>query len=299
MKLKTIITGLCLFAVTASFAQTSEFLGELQGMNHKKKGFSYQGMDLWKDYIFSCQNQGAATIYKLRKHDVKEISQFKLETFCKENHANAVSFGVEFYDKKDPMPVVYVSHCSKHRIDGRKDLLFVERVARDRKSSTLVQTIFYDDVNRDFGYALQWVVDRENNMLYGYGNTINNSDRANRHRVIKFALPPLSAGRFVVLKPEDALENYLIEDVSKFRFNPIGQGLAVSDNKLYMPTGVGNDENPSILYIWDLKKKSMEVVDLSMITHSEFEGIGVIKGKGKNRQVLIQSQDGLYRITLN
>ena len=65
-----------------------------------------------------------------------------------------------------------------------------------------------------------------------------------------------------------------------------------------MPTGVGDKDRPSILYVWDLKKKKMEVVDLSMITHSELEGVGVIKGKGKNPQVLIQSQDGLYKITL-
>ena len=95
----------------------------------------------------------------------------------------------------------------------------------DLSGSSLVQTIFYDDVNKDFGYALQWVIDQENKMLYGYGNTINNSDTLNRHRIIKFRLPALSDGSFVVLKSEDALENYLIEDVSDFRFNPIGQGL--------------------------------------------------------------------------
>lgn len=298
MKIRTMLACLGLFVVTASFAQTSQYLGEMQGMNHKKKGYSYQGMDVWEKYVFSCQNQGAATIYKLKDNSFKKVSQFRLQSFQEANHANAVSFGVEYYDKKDPMPVVYVSHCSKLRIDGRKDMLFVERVAKNMKSSELVQTIFYDDVNRDFGYALQWVVDRENGMLYGYGNTINNTDRDNRHRVIKFRLPKLSDGKFIVLRPEDALENYLIEDVSKFRFNPVGQGLAVSNNKLYMPTGVGDEERPSILYVWDLKKKKMEVVDLSMITHSELEGVGVIKGKGKNPQVLIQSQDGLYKITL-
>jgi len=298
MKIRTLIACLGLFAVTASFAQTSEFLGELRGMKHRQKGYSYQGMDVWKDYVFSCQNHGAVTIYKLKKDGFKEVSQFKLASFRPENHANVASFGPDFFEKGDPMPIVYVSHCSKMRIDGRKDLLFVERVAKNMRSSELLQTIFYDDVNGDFGYALQWVVDKENRMLYGYGNTINNTDPANRHRIIKFRLPELTEGKFVVLRPEDALENYLIEDVSRFRFNPVGQDLAIEDGKLYMPTGVGDDKYPSILYIWDLKKKKMEVVDLVKITHSEFEGIGILKGKGKGRQVLIQSQDGLYRITL-
>ncbi|MBO7070037.1 MAG: hypothetical protein J6W09_01945, partial [Bacteroidales bacterium] len=149
------------------------------------------------------------------------------------------------------------------------------------------------DVNHDFGYALQWVIDRGNRMLYGYGNTVNNSDPENRHRIIKFRLPQLSEGSFVVLKPEDALENYLIEEVSDFRFNPIGQGLYIHRGKLYMPTGVGKPDRPSILYIWDLKRHNMEVIDLSAMTTSEFEDISKY-----GKYFYIQAQDGVFRIKL-
>ena len=62
MKIRTILACLGLFAVTASFAQTSQYLGEMQGMNHKKKGFSYQGMDVWNNYVFSCQNQDRKSV---------------------------------------------------------------------------------------------------------------------------------------------------------------------------------------------------------------------------------------------
>ena len=270
-----------------------EFLGALQGENAGKRGYAYQGMDICGPYMMSCQNQGIATIYCLSGRKFERAGQFHLGSFHEYNHANVVSFGVEKAEKGDPLPVAYISHCHRKPIDGRKDLLFVERIAPDFGSSELVQTIFYDDVNYDFGYALQWVVDKKNRMLYGYGNTVNNSDPANRHRVIKFRLPALSDGSFVTLKPEDALENYLIEDVSGFRFNPVGQGLFIQGDKLYMPTGVGNSANPSILYIWDLAGHEMQSIDLSSCTTGEFEDISI-----RGRFVYIQGQDGLFRFKL-
>ncbi len=270
-----------------------EFMGPMKGVNPGRKGYSYQGMDISGRYMISCQDRGLATLYRLSGDKFERKGQFHLASFHEYNHSNVVSFGVEKAEKSDPMPVAYISHCHRKPIDGKKDLLFVERIAPDFGSSELVQTIFYDDVNHDFGYALQWVVDKKNRMLYGYGNTVNNSDPANRHRVIKFRLPALSDGSFVTLKPEDALENYLIEDVSGFRFNPVGQGLSIQGDKLYMPTGVGNSANPSILYIWDLAGHEMQSIDLSSCTTGEFEDISI-----RGRFVYIQGQDGLFRFKL-
>lgn len=270
-----------------------EFLGPLQGENSGQPGFAYQGMDICGDYMVSCQNQGIATVYRLSGDAFEPQGQFHLASFHEFNHANVASFGVEKFSPEDPLPVLYVSQCHKKSIDGKKDVLYAERIAPDFSSSSLVQTIFYDDVNKDFGYALQWVIDLENKMLYGYGNTISNSDPFNRHRIIKFRLPALSDGPFVVLRSEDALENYLIEDVSGYRFNPIGQGLYVRKNLLYMPTGVGKAETPSILYIWDLKKRRMRAVDLSLCTTGEFEDISYYEGA-----FYIQGQDGIFKVRL-
>lgn len=291
---KLLSLAFLLVSVMAS-AQSADHLGPMQGKNHKQKGHAYQGMDIWGEYIFSCQNQGIGTIYRLTGDSFEKVSQFDLASFDRSNHANVTSFGVEKVDASDPFPVAYISHCHKRLINDRKDLCFVERIMPDMQSSELVQTIFYDDVNKDFGYALQWVVDRKNGFLYGYGNTVNNTDPTNRHRVIKFRLPKLSEGAFVTLRPEDALENYTIEEVSGFKFNPVGQGLDIRNGKLYMPTGVGDERRPSILYIWDLRKRKMtKVVDLSKCTTGEFEDIAAIKP----RKVLIQSQDGLFMVKL-
>lgn len=267
------------------------YLGPLQGENSGQRGFAYQGMDIYGDYMVSCQNQGIATVYRLSGDSFGPAGQFHLASFHKNNHANVASFGVEKAAKEDPLPLLYVSQCHKKPVDGRKDVLYVERIAPDFSGSSLVQTIFYDDVNKDFGYALQWVIDREHKMLYGYGNTVNNTDPLNRHRIIKFRLPALSDGPFVVLRSEDALENYLIEDVSGFRFNPVGQGLFIRKGLLYMPTGLGKAEAPSILYIWDLRRHSMHEVDLSRCTTGEFEDISYYKGA-----FYIQGQDGIFKV---
>lgn len=289
-----LLSALCLLALSCQEAVQADFLGPLQGEEKEEgKPHSYQGMDISSDYMLSCQNRGIASIYRLSGKAFTRVGQFHLASYHKYNHANVVSFGPEKADAADPLPLAYVSQCSKHPIDSMKDVLYVERIAADFASSELVQTIFYDDVNHDFGYALQWVTDPKEKMLYGYGNTVNNSDPENRHRIVKFRLPSLSEGALVVLKPEDALENYLIEEVSDFRFNPIGQGLFVLQDKLYMPTGLGTQEAPSILYIWDLKRRCMESVDLLALTTGELEDISRY-----GNTFYLQGQDGVFRLKL-
>ncbi|MCI1640500.1 MAG: hypothetical protein LKI42_04410 [Bacteroidales bacterium] len=268
----------------------STFLGPLQGVQKQ----AYQGMDIFGNYLLSCQNTGVATLYDFDGKKIEKLSQFKLASYNKYNHSNVASFGIESYDPADPMPLVYISQCQKKKINNMKDVAYVERINPDLKSSTLVQTIFYNDTSHNFGYALQWVVDRRNHYLYGYGNTINNSDPANRHRIVKFRLPSYKEGQngLLILTDKDLLENYLVEDYYAVPFNPIGQGLFIHDGMLFMPTGVGKTETPSILYVWDLKNRCMRnVLDLTKVTHSELEDCSEYDGT-----LIIQSQAGLFKI---
>lgn len=294
-KIKTAAMAALLAACTLAGAQpATTYLGPLQGENHRQKGYAYQGMDAWGKTVVSLQNQGIATVYKRTEEGIAILGQFHLGSFHPYNHANVASFGPWKGACSDPLPLLYVSHCHKKSIQGFKDVCFVERIHPDYQGSTLVQTIVYDDLSGDFGYALQWVVDRKRKRLIGYGNTVNNSDPSNRHRVIVFRLPKPSDGETVILKKEDALENYTIEAVSEYRFNPIGQGLFVHNNQLYMPTGLGTAEHPSILYIWDLRAKKMREIPLGAVTTGELEDISFTKGR-----VLLQGQDGLWEIKAN
>lgn len=269
----------------------SVYIGKLAG--RKGEGFGYQGMDIHGKYVLSCQNQGVASVYRLKGRSISLLGQFALASFHPDNHANVASFGTDYYAKGDLLPLVYISQAQKKTIGGLKDVLYVERIANDMQSSTLVQTIVFEDPRHLFGYALQWAIDKDQGFLYGYGNTVSNEDPANKHRIMKFKLPTLldsDKNGFVFLREEDALENYLVEDVSDFNGNPIGQGLNIAGEKLFMPTGVGTDKRPSILYVWDLRTRTMShAIDLTKATHSELEDCGVFRNK-----LVLQAQDGLF-----
>lgn len=252
---------------------------------------NYQGMDCFKNYVVSLQHTGIATVWKYDgDRGLEKLGGFNLATHDEVNHSNVCSFGVEKYDRKDPVPVIYVSQCHKKPYNGYKDILFVERIAPDFQSSTLVQTIHFDDTDQLFGYALQWVVDRKHKVLYGFGNTTKDKDvEGNRHRVIKFRLPKLSEGD-VIFTNKDILETYVVEDHG-LRYATIGQGLCIDRDRLMMPTGLGTDKYPSYLFVWDLKRRRpVEVLDMSLGTTGELEDLAHYRGK----KFLVQGQDGLF-----
>lgn len=294
-----LIAALLLLGAAASFAQPeatkkpAEYVCSL--INPSEKGLGTQGMDIYKDYLINCRNQGYIYIYSFDGKEVTPLGDFSLASRDVDNHANVASFGRIFYDDNDPLPLLYVSQAAKKTWNGYKDVLLVERIAPDFKSSELVQTIYFDDVNNDFGYALQWVLDPNGKYLYGYGNTTKDRDiNGNRHRIAKFRMPTLAdsnADGVVILRPDDMLENYTIEDYG-FKFATIGQGLYVRKHKLYMPVGVGTDEYPAKLYVWNLKKHRMDVVaDLNYSKMGEPEDMSYRKG-----WFYISAVNGIFRI---
>ena len=278
-------------------------LGQLSGDGMKKNREgkwvyeAYQGMDIWGDYMLSCQNAGTAAVYRLdedasgnaREDAFHKVGEFKLASAGKLNHSNVASFLPVFYDESDPLPLVGISRCHKELYNGLKDELYIERIAADFQSSSPVAVINYQDRNKDFGYALQWVVDRENRILYGYGNTVSNKGEGNNHRIIAFPLPDVKAheGGIINLSAADAIENYLIEDTYPEMPDHIGQGLFVHDGRLFIPVGVGREKDPSYINVWNLAGRRMEkVVDLRQSTAGEFEDLSV-----RNGSIYIQSNN--------
>ena len=274
----------------------SRYLGMLQGkaINPKNGNHEgYQGFDIWGDYALSAQNRGTACVYRMEEDSFAKLGEFKFESWDEHNHSNVLSFLPVFGQEGDPLPLVAVSRAQRGTLNGLKDEIRVERILPDFQGSQEVRIIHYEDTAHDFGYALQWVVDRENGFLYGYGNTIDNTNPANRHRIIKFAIPDVLAEgpHMITLRREDALENYLLEETLKEPFMPIGQGLFIREGKLYMPTGFGSSKAPSLLYVWDLQQRSMETVDLTRSTFSELEDCSWHEGG-----LVIQAQSGLWKI---
>ena len=254
-----------------------EKLGEFEGFPKQ----SFQGMSIYGDYLVSLQNTGLATIYRLTEsgkvppapeRSKERIHQFLLASHHKVNHANVADFGIERVAKDDVFPVLYVSQCSRDRYEGLKDVCFVERIRLDGDPQ-LVQTIVLDDPYGLFGYALQWVIDHRRKLLIGYGNTKENLAEGNRWRMMTFRLPRLDEGAVVHLRPEDALDNYCIQDLdNRYPSQQIGQGACIIRDWMLIPVGVGTEKQPSILYVWNLKKKRLDgIYDFQEQVPAEFE----------------------------
>lgn len=236
---------------------------------------SYQGMETWTKYMVSCQTSGFATIYNIEGVRPVKLGEFRLACHDKANHANALTVYPVLYDRDDPMPLIGVSHCSLEAQDGMKGQLYLERIAPDFRSSQTVKIISFDNSRKDFEY-MQWAVDREESKLFAYGNT----PKGNAHRIMSFDLPDIfgSEDKVITLKPADAEENYLIEDSYTMPAH-VAQGLCIDGGKLYLPTGLGTGEEPSILYVWDLRgRKMVKELDLSHETIGELEDVSVRDG---------------------
>lgn len=259
-------------------------IADLQGVQKQ----SYQGMAIYGDYLVSLQNTGQATIYRFQNDKLQPVRQFPLASHTAENHANVAFFGTERYHKSDQFPLLYVSQCSKQLYRGMKDVCFVERISLTGEPQ-LVQTIVLDDPDGLFGYALQWMIDAKHNRLIGYGNTIENMGKGNRWRTIVFPMPKLSDGPIVHLNPRNALDNYCIQDLDpRFPSNHIGQGACIKGDQMFIPVGVGTEQQPSILYVWNLKKKQLDRIhNFQQQVPHEFEDC-----KPYRRSLIMQTNGG-------
>ena len=272
---------LCLLGLIALTATAQEFRVKMSpkdvGALQSDQKRSFQGMCIYKDWLLSLQNTGYATLYKLPSLE-KKTQTFKLGSFAETTHANVAAFGVEKFDKNDPLPLVYVSQAYRKVVNGEKDVCYVERISLDGKAET-VQRIVLDDQHL-YGYALQWTIDQKRRHLIGFGNTRSNMDENNRYRIMVFPLPHLSDGEVVHLTANDALENYFIQDKdTRYPSKVVGQGACVWKNYLLLPTGFGEEDTPSIIYVLDLKTRTLRnILDLSKTLTNEMEDIDFYKG---------------------
>lgn len=260
--------------------------------------FNYQGMDCWNEYIVSLQNEGMATTYKYDGMTVAKIATFKLGSYGDKNTAKAASFSNQFFSREDKMPLLFVSQSHNEAVGGQKDVIFVERISTNMKSSKLVAKIQFKEANKLFGNTLQWVVDKENKFLYGFGNTIDDSNASNKHRLVKFKLPTIAVKaksktiQTITLSEKDLLENYLIEDYCLMFKSMASHGLMVKYGLLYMPIGKGTNSQPSTMYVWNLAKRKLQnAIDTSASTTGELTDCAECMG-----ELLIQSQDSIYKL---
>ena len=242
---------------------------------HTSTRLMLQGMDIWEGWLVSMEHMGRANVYRFDGKTPEFYSSFPLASYSRHNHANVACFGPRKANPSDPLPLLYVTRASGTPMaDGWARLVYVERLNPFSMCSQTVQRICLQVDKEYIAAATQWVLDRDEPYLYTFSNTRGNHAPGNRHVIQKFRLPEYRGPQdsLVVLTPKDALEEYYVEDYYKAPFSPIVQGAAVSRGRLFLPTGGGSLENPSILYVWDLRKRSMQhVVDMQERLPYEFE----------------------------
>jgi len=247
----------------------------------RAEGESFQGLAISGNTLVSLSNKGIATLYSIMQDGTaKRGITFHLASYGGHNHANVASFGRERYSKGDALPLLYISQCKQSKGEGTTDVCYVERITPEGQA-TAVQTIILDNHDKYYGNAVQWVVDKRRKMLVGFGNTINNYDKANKFRIMTFRLPKINQGRTVVLGEKDIVENYLIQDYdATFPSVQIGQGATIVGHCLVMPTGVGTEQYPSVIYSWDLKRHRMvSVRNMQDKVPYEFEDCDLYDGR--------------------
>ena len=234
-----------------------------------------QGMDIWENTLVSLEHRGRANIYDFNGRDCVFKGSFPLASHDDNNHANVASFGTQKAHPDDPLPLLYVTRASGAKMyDGWARLVFVERIDPIHMKSELVQRICLDVPKEFMAGATQWAIDKEQQFIYTFSNSIYNKAPNNRHIIQKFRIPPYRGAQdsLVVLTSKDALEEYYVEDYYNQPFKPIVQGMKVYDGILYLPTGGGSEESPSVLYVWDLGTRSMRnAVDMQRELPYEFE----------------------------
>lgn len=261
---------------------------------------SFQGMDICNGLMLSLQDHGMATLYGFDGKRLDKKGMFKLESYdgVKEtrNHANVAVFSNQYLNKGDKLPLVYVTRCNFTPYKGLNQVLYVEHVDAKKLTSKLVQVIAYDDKENPRPHSTQWVLDLENKFLYGYGNSYER-ENFNRHFVMKFKIPPYRGEQdsLVILTEGDLLEKYYMEDTYKQpSWMPVIQGATIKDNLLYLPMGVGRPNKPSVLYVWNLKKRVMEEeVNLQSIVPVEMEDCAFLGNK-----LIVQAQKNLFEFTI-
>lgn len=251
-------------------------LFKIKDLNPIQATGAYQGMAIHGDYMFSLRNKGFCVVINIKDSCI--ISEFKLGSYCDNNHANVAAFGNEYYSKEDKFPLLYVSQCHSTPIkgcEGTKHLCLVERIICENDKpigSELVQVINFDNAK-----GRLWTIESGNaKWLYCYGNTIRNEAPGNRLYVNKFKMPKLDKNRFMItLTQKDIVDSlYYDELVPEGRRgiqNAILQGACVRKGILYFPCGFGSPEHPSELFIIDMKKRKAGYYNYQDEITAEFE----------------------------
>ena len=223
------------------------------------RGRAQQGLEMWDDYIFSCEDGGHVNIYDFKSADPKPVAGFELASSHPDNHVNNVCFGVET-KRGASFPLLYITNG---KVGSELEwLCFVESITRRGKrfSSEIAQTIELDGSKWvEKGYvpifgAPSWLVDRERGFIWIFSARKRTVAKVTKHAwenqyvATKFRIPSLSEGAKVRLDENDILDQVVFPYEVWFT-----QAGCMHDGKIYFCFGVGkqDDNRPSCIRVYD------------------------------------------------
>lgn len=236
-----------------------------KGIETQTSDESVQGTAVWDDLLFSLRNTGLCVVIDLKSKEL--VSEFKLASYGKMNHANDAFFGPYKYDDSDRFPLIYVSQCKDKPVeeiglpqtDTLARICFVERILTDAEGKlvgTEIVQLIHLQLEKKHSRLMEF--DSKNpEYLYTFGNTIGNEKPGNRIIFQRLPFPKFDPERFFVQYTEKDIQySFFIDEVLpegvRGPQQNVLQGALVHDGVLYMPVGV-NENHPSYMYVIDLR----------------------------------------------
>lgn len=229
------------------------------------RGRAQQGLEIWDDCIFSCEDGGHVNVYDFKTADSRPIAGFELASSHPDNHVNNVCFGIET-KRGASFPLLYITNG---KVGSELEwLCFVESITRRGKrfSSELVQTIELDASKwAEKGYASifgapSWLVDREQGFMWVFSArkrtvaSVTKNAWENQYVATKFRIPSLSEGAKVRFDEDDILDQVVFPYDVWFT-----QAGCMHDGKIYYCFGVGkqDDRRPSCIRVYDTRTRTI------------------------------------------
>ena len=229
------------------------------------RGRAQQGLEIWNNYIFSCEDGGHVNIYDFKTANPKPIAGFELASSHPDNHVNNVCFGVET-KRGASFPLLYITNGKVG--SDMEWLCYVESITRHGKRFTteIAQTIELDMSKwAERGYATifgapSWLVDRERGFIWIFSARKRTVKKVTKHAwenqyvATKFRIPKLSEGTSVRLTADDILDQVV------FPFDVwFTQAGCMHDGKIYFCFGMGkaDDSRPSTIRVYDTDRRTI------------------------------------------
>ena len=215
--------------------------------------YSCQGLGIQGNHAVIIRDKGWCEIYDLQTGQTESF--YKLRD--NDSHCNNAVFGPDRLTEDSLFPLMYISE------DNGTHACFVTELGWD--DSRIVQRIYYDSDKEAYPGPIDWIVDRENRMLYTYGGV-----RWGMRHLKGFRLPPVDQPE-VHLTPEDVLFEMTYNEVG------IGQGGFIKDGKVYFSAGYPPFHCK--LHVFDMEAKEEILCQELLPLQYEPEGIEIVGDK--------------------